>query len=138
MKPIFGLLRLRTAASDDSRIARFYLLLKGGQNFAFTVPFSKLGLLIKSLKEITFQMASKLMKSNVNEQLEIMEGLADPMTIASITSGRDEATGDKLLWLETVSDGSFAFHLTKAIQDDLRSHLVSHREYEASKKNDAA
>jgi hypothetical protein len=135
MKPIPALQRLRTMSSDDSRIAKFYLLFKNGQNAAFSIPFNKLSLFIKAVKDVTRQMASRLFESDLNSQLEIMDGLADPVSITGITSGRDEVTGDKLLWVETETDGHFAFHLTTAMQQELMSHLTPHQE-EPVQKND--
>lgn len=138
MKPISALHRMRTSVSDDSRIAKFFLLLKGGQNFVFSVPFAKLGLLMNAIKDLTRQMSARLLQSDAANNLEVANGLSDSMYIVSITSGRDEETGDKLIWIETETDGCFAFHLTDCMQQELKTHLDQEQSEIKLKRKNAA
>jgi hypothetical protein len=38
--------------------------------------------------------------------------LSQALSVKNIVSGRDGETGEKLLWIETVESGPFAFRLT--------------------------
>src|SRR5947199_3674734 len=44
------LLKMRSIVSEDGRWARFFLLFTTGQNAAFSLPFSKIGLFLKTVK----------------------------------------------------------------------------------------
>ena len=54
-------------------MARFFLLFTTGQNTAFSIPFSKIGLLLKMVKTVIRTMAA----SGAFSSEEVAEGLAD-------------------------------------------------------------
>lgn len=54
---------------------------------------------------------------------EVADGLAEPITVKGIESGRDADTGDKLLWLETTDSGVFAFRLGGPVKKALANAL---------------
>jgi hypothetical protein len=120
------LLKMRSNVSDDGRWARFFLLFTTGQNTAFSLPFNKIGLFLKAVKAVIRTMADRIAARGAFSREEISEGLAEAVTVKSVASGRDAETGDKLLWLETVDSGVFAFRLdgetremvTDALRDD--------------------
>jgi hypothetical protein len=53
------LLKMRTLVSEDGRWARFFLLFTTGQNTAFSIPFNKIGLLLKAVKTVIKTMADR-------------------------------------------------------------------------------
>jgi hypothetical protein len=117
------LLKMRTLVSEDGRWARFFLLFKTGQNTAFSIPFSKIGLLLKALKTVIKTMADRIAARGPFSTEEVAEGLAEPITVNGIESGRDADTGDKLLWVETTDSGVFAFRLSEPVKEALADAL---------------
>jgi hypothetical protein len=100
------------------------LLFKTGQNAAFSLPFSDIGLFLKAIKNVIRTMAERIAARGAFSSGEIAEGLAEAVTVKSVASGRDANTGDKLLWIETADSGVFAFRLnqdaTEMVADALR------------------
>jgi hypothetical protein len=117
------LLKMRSLVSEDGRWARFFLLFTTGQNTAFSIPFSKIGLLLKALKTVIRTMAERIAARGAFSTEEVAEGLAEPITVKGIESGRDADTGDKLLWIETTDSGVFAFRLSGTVKEDLADAL---------------
>jgi hypothetical protein len=117
------LLKMRTLVSEDGRWARFFLLFTTGQNTAFSIPFNKIGLLLKAVKTVIKMMADRIAARGAFSTEEVAEGLAEPITIKAIESGRDADTGDKLLWIETTDSGVFAFRLSGPAKEALADAL---------------
>jgi hypothetical protein len=117
------LLKMRTLVSEDGRWARFFLLFTIGQNTAFSIPFSKIGLLLKMVKTVIRTMAARGAFSSE----EVAEGLAEPITVKGIESGRDADTGDKLPWIETTDSGVFAFRLSGPVKEALPTRCTRTR-----------
>jgi hypothetical protein len=114
---------MRTIVSEDGRWARFFLLFTTGQNTAFSIPFRKIGLLLKALKTVIRTMADRIAARGPFSTEEVAEGLAEPITVKAIESGRDADTGDKLLWIETADSGVFAFRLSGPVKEVLADAL---------------
>jgi hypothetical protein len=114
------LLKMRSIVSEDGRWARFFLLFTTGQNAAFSLPFNKIGLYLKTIKTVVRTMADRIAAGGAFSTAEIAEGLAEPLSVTGIESGQDADTGDKLLWIETADSGVFAFRLNGQITDTLR------------------
>lgn len=112
MKVVPPLVKMRAQVSDDGRVARFFLLFNGGLNSAFTVPFHKAGLFLRAIRNTVATMANRLAVNEADAAAEISEGLAEALSIKAVASGRNE-TGDRLLWIETVESGAFAFRLSE-------------------------
>jgi hypothetical protein len=110
------LLKMRTLVSEDGRWASFFLLFTTGQNTAFSIPFNKIGLLLKAVKTVIKTMADRIAARGAFSTDEVAEGLA-------IESGRDADTGDKLLWIETTDSGVFAFRLSGPAKEALADAL---------------
>ncbi len=117
------LLKMRTIISEDGRWARFFLLFTGGQNSAFAIPFSKIGLFLNAVKNIIRSMADRIAARGAFSTEEVAEGLSEPVPVKGIQSGRDEGTGEKLLWVETTDSGVFAFRLSGELTETLRDAL---------------
>jgi hypothetical protein len=117
------LLKMRTIVSEDGRWARFFLLFTTGQNTAFSIPFNKIGLLLKAVKTVIKTMADRIAARGAFSTEEVAEGLAEPITVKAIESGRDADTGDKLLWIETTDSGVFAFRLSGPAKEALADAL---------------
>ena len=103
---------MRAAVSRDGRIAKFFLTFKGGQHSAFAVPFHKAGLFLKAIRSTIAMMSDRMAAQKSDATAAIEEGLAHALSVKTIASGRDAETGEKLLWIETVEGGPFAFRLT--------------------------
>jgi hypothetical protein len=116
------LLRMRSVVSEDGRWARFFLLFTTGQNAAFSLPFNKIGLFLHALRGVIRQMADRIARRPFTGE-EVAEGLAEAVTVKAVSSGRDAATRDKLLLLETVDSGVFAFRLNKEATEMLADAL---------------
>ncbi len=118
------LLKMRSIVSEDGRWARFFLLFKTGQNAAFSLPFNEIGLFLKAVKTVVRTMADRIAARGAPSSAEIREGLADAVTVKAVATGRDADTGDKLLWVDTIDSGAFAFRLngqaTEMLTDALR------------------
>ena len=118
------LLKMRSVVSEDGRWARFFLLFKTGQNAAFSLPFSDIGLFLKAVKSVTRTMTDRVAARGEFSSAEIADGLAEAVTVKSVARGRDTETGDRLLWVETNDSGVFAFRLsreaTEMVADALR------------------
>jgi hypothetical protein len=117
------LLKMRALVSEDGRWARFFLLFATGQNTAFSIPFSKIGLLLKVVKTVIRTMADRIAARGAFSSEEVAEGLAEPITVNGIESGRDADTGDKLLWIETTDSGVLAFRLSEPVKEALADAL---------------
>jgi hypothetical protein len=76
------LLKMRTLVSDDGRWARFFLLFKTGQNTAFSIPFNKIGLLLKVVKTVIKTMADRIAARGAFGTEEVAEGLSEPIRLA--------------------------------------------------------
>jgi hypothetical protein len=111
MKVVPPLLKMRAQISDDGRVARFFLLFNGGLNSAFAVPFHKAGLFLRAVRNTVATMATRLAANEADTAAEISEGLAEALSIKAVASGRNDA-GERLLWIETVESGAFAFRLS--------------------------
>ena len=92
MKPVPGLEKMRTVVSDDGRVARFYLMFKGGQHSAFALSFSKIGLLLTAVRSTIATMSARLSdkRHEAAADAEISEGLAEALAVKSIVPGRNE------------------------------------------------
>jgi hypothetical protein len=101
----------------------FFLLFTTGQNTAFSIPFSKIGLFLKAVKTVIRTMADRIAARGAFSTEEIAAGLAEPITVKAIESGRDADTGDKLLWIETTDSGVFAFRLSGPAKEALADAL---------------
>lgn len=119
MKVIPLLWQMRAAVSNDGRIAKFFLTFKGGQHSAFAIPFHKAGLFIKAIRSTIAMMSDRLAAQKPDATAEIAEGLGQALTVKNIVSGKDAETEEKLLWIETVESGPFAFRLTPDAADML-------------------
>jgi hypothetical protein len=84
------------------------LLFQSGQNSAFSLPFSKIGLFYNAIRNVVGTMGQRVAASGGSDPAE---GLADAVTVKAVASGRDADSGDKLLWIETADGGPFAFRL---------------------------
>jgi hypothetical protein len=70
-------------------------------------------------------MSDRIAARGAFSDTEIAEGLVEAVTVKAVASGREAATGDRLLWVETTS-GVFTFRLdhgatemfTDALRDD--------------------
>jgi hypothetical protein len=120
VKAVPPLLQMRAQISDDGRVVRFHLLFKGGLNSAFAIPFNKIGLFLKAIRNTVAAMAARLAVHDASAAAEISEGLADPLSIKTVASGRNPETGERLLWIETVEGGPFAFRLSSDIMEMLK------------------
>jgi hypothetical protein len=107
------LLKMRSIVSEDGRWARFFLLFKTGQNAAFSLPFSDIGLFLKAVKSVIKTMTDRIAARGAFSSAEIADGLAEAVSVKSVASGRDATTGDRLLWVETDNSGVFAFRLNR-------------------------
>ena len=118
------LLKMRSVVSEDGRWARFFLLFKTGQNAAFSLPFSDIGLFLKAVKSVTRTMTDRVAARGEFSSAEIADGLAEAVTVKSVARGRDTETGDRLLWVETNDSGVFSLQLsreaTEMVADALR------------------
>jgi hypothetical protein len=121
--PTPPLLKMRTIISEDGRWARFFLLFTSGQNTAFAIPFSKIGLYLNAIKNVIRSMADRIAARGAFSTEEVAEGLSEPVPVKGVQSGRDEETGEKLLWVETTDSGVFAFRLSGEVTETLRDVL---------------
>jgi hypothetical protein len=121
--PTPPLLKMRTIVSEDGRWARFFLLFTTGQNTAFAIPFSKVGLLLNAVKNVIRSMADRIATRGAFSTEEVAEGLSEPIPVKRVQSGRDEATGEKLLWIETTDSGVFPLRLNGEVTETLREAL---------------
>jgi hypothetical protein len=121
--PTPPLLKLRTIISDDGRWARFFLLFTSGQNTAFAIPFSKIGLFLSVIKNVIRSMADRIATRGAFTTEEVAEGLSEPIPVKGVQSGLDEHTHEKLLWVETTDSGVFAFRLSDEVAETLRDIL---------------
>jgi hypothetical protein len=101
----------------------FSCCLRPGQNTAFSIPFNKIGLLLKVVKTVIKTMADRIAARGAFGTEEVAEGLSEPITIKGIESGRDADTDDKLLWIETTDSGVFAFRLSGPVKEALADAL---------------
>ena len=113
MKALLPLLKLRSVISSDGRIAQFFLLFKGGQNAAFTIPFAKIGLLIRAMKGVASTMRSRLFVNENAASSEIRDGLSEALVIQAVAVSFNPETGERLLWIETADSGAFSFRLNE-------------------------
>ena len=104
--PTPPLLKMRTIISEDGRWARFFLLFTSGQNTAFAIPFSKIGLFLNAVKNVIRSMADRIAARGAFSTEEVAEGLSEPVPVKGVQSGRDDETGEKLLWVETTDSGA--------------------------------
>ena len=130
MKNTPPLLKMRSIVSEDGRLARFFLLLRSGQNAAFSLPFNKIGLFLRAVKSVIATMAHRIAASGALSSAELAEGLAEPLSVTGIESGRDVDTGEKLLWVETADSGVFAFRLSGQVTETLKDALREDEETE--------
>ena len=86
-------------------LSSLFLLFTTGQNAAFSLPFSKIGLFLKTIKSVIRTMADRIAARGAFSSAEVAEGLSEPVTVKGIESGRDADTGEKLLWVETTDSG---------------------------------
>jgi hypothetical protein len=124
------LLKMRSIVSEDGRWARFFLLFTSGQNAAFSVPFNKIGLFLKAVKSVISTMVDRIAARGALSSAELVEGLAEPLSVTGIESGRDADTGEKLLWVETADSGVFAFRLSGQMTETLKDALREEEEIE--------
>jgi hypothetical protein len=117
------LLKMRTMISEDGRWARFFMLFTSGQNTAFSIPFSKIGLFLNVIKSVIRSMAHRIAARGAFSSEEVAEGLSEPICVKGVESGRDGDTGEKLLWVETDDSGVFAFRLNDEVKKTLRDAL---------------
>ncbi len=120
MRPVPVLIKMRSVISDDGRLARFFLMFKGGQNAAFALSFDKIGLLLTAIRNVIRTMTARVNASEATSATQIAEGLADPMSVRTVAAGKDLESGARLLWIETIESGAFAFRLT----EDTKALLV--------------
>jgi hypothetical protein len=59
----------------------FFLLFTTGQNTAFSIPFSKIGLFLKAVKTVIRTMADRIAARGAFSTEEVAEGLAEPITV---------------------------------------------------------
>ena len=111
MKTIPPLLKMRAQVSEDGRVARFFLLFNGGLHSSFSIPFHNAGLFQRAISNTITTMAGRVAAHDAAAAAEISEGLAEGLSVKAVASGRDES-GERLLWIETVESGAFAFRLT--------------------------
>jgi len=123
------LLKMRSIVSEDGRWARFFLLFTSGQNAAFSLPFNKIGLFLRAVKSVIATMVHRIAASGAISA-ELAEGLAEPLSVTGIESGRDVDTGEKLLWVETADSGVFAFRLSGQVTETLKDALRENEETE--------
>src|SRR5262245_66231962 len=105
------LIRMRSVVSDDGRSVRFFLLFQTGQNSAFSLPFSKIGLFYNAVRNVVGTMGQRVAARGGSDAAEISEGLADAVTVKAVATGRDAESGDKVLWIGTAASGPFASRL---------------------------
>jgi hypothetical protein len=117
------LLKMRSVVSEDGRWARFFLLFRTGQNAAFSLPFDKIGLFLKAIKSVIRTMADRIAARGAFSSADVAEGLAEAVTIKGVATGRDADTGEKLLWVETIDSGAFAFRLSGEAREMLADAL---------------
>lgn len=108
MKPVPPLERMKTIISDDGRVVRFFLVFKGGQQSAFALHFSKIGLFLRAVRSTLGTMSARHREAAT---VEMVDGLTEALTVKAVATGRNEA-GQKLLWIETCDSGAFSFRLT--------------------------
>ena len=124
------LLKMRSIVSEDGRWARFFLLFKTGQNAAFSLPFSDIGLFLKAVRSVISTMTDRIAARGGFSSAQIADGLAEAVTVKAVASGRDAETGDRLLWVETSDSGVFTFRLDQAATELLADAIRDDNEQE--------
>jgi hypothetical protein len=123
VRQVQPLQKMRSVISTDGRLAQFFLLFRGGQHTAFSVPHHKMGLFIQAVKGVVKTMQGRLAKFPEANAAETMAGLADPAPVCGVVSGTDATTGDTLLQLETTDSGTFSFQLDQSAKETLAATL---------------
>ena len=77
----------------------------------------------KAIKSVIRTMADRIAARGALSSAEVAEGLAEAITIKAVATGRDADTGEKLLWVETIDSGAFAFRLSGEAREMLADAL---------------
>lgn len=123
MKTVPLLDKMRTVVSDDGRIAKFFLMFKGGQHAAFYLQFSKIGLLINAIRNVARVMHIRIERADEVHAAEAAQGMSDAATVVAIGAGRDAESGNRVICLETADNGSFSFNLSPEMSESLLETL---------------
>jgi hypothetical protein len=113
--------------SDDGQVVQFHFLNRTGANLLFTVSFSEIGVLLKSIQHSAKKMSDRLVANGKAAEDQVAQGLANATTVSAVALGKDSDTGDALLWVETADQGPMSFRMSEDMIEELRLGLVEHQ-----------